>query len=147
MCRRPRCAAARRGRTVNLRARAATLKDADLLRAWRNDPVTREMSLHHYEVTVGEHEKWLDAVLRDSSVVLMIVERRTYGSYGVGYTPIGTYRLDDVGTDVVEVSLTLAPDWRGYGYGREVIQMAVTNALSCGARSVMAVILPRNIAS
>ena len=39
--------------------RPATLADADRLLAWRNDPLTRAMSINQNEVKFADHIAWL----------------------------------------------------------------------------------------
>ena len=93
--------------------RAATFEDADLLHAWRNDPLTRQNSLITDPVPFATHCAWLSAVLADDRQALLIAE-----DAGL---PVGTvrYRFDADGTAVL--SWTVAPDARGRGIATRMV--------------------------
>lgn len=95
--------------------RKATFADAATLLRWRNDPVTRAMSLSNETVRQGDHLAWLSRVLADSRRQLLV------GVYD-GY-PIGTARIDRGGE--TEISWTIAPEWRGCGFCSALIAAAV----------------------
>ena len=57
---------------------------------------------------------------RNPARALMVVTRRG--------RRLGTYRLDGLGSAAVEVSLTVAPEWRGRGLAREIIALALRHA-------------------
>lgn len=84
--------------------RPATLADAALLFAWRNDPQTRAMCLSTDAVAWPDHLAWLERVIADPARELSIHETN-----GV---PCGTTRLDWDG-DTAEFSITVAPEFRG----------------------------------
>ena len=88
-----------------VRLRPATAGDAEQLRAWRNDPHTRAMSLNTSEVSPSDHAAWLASSLDSKDRLLLLAELD-------GLT-IGTVRLDQHGTRQVEISLALAPEVRG----------------------------------
>ena len=92
--------------------RNATLADADLLLAWRNDPRTRAAS-HRQEVVERErHLRWLTDALARSDLRLFVAEEN-----GV---PVGTVRVVDE-TGVAELSWTVAPEARGRGVGTRMV--------------------------
>ena len=113
-----------------MNSRPVCMGDSELLRRWRNDPLTREMSLTNYEVMEGEHALWLDEILRDRTKRLFIVTEQ----HRDGLSHLGTFRLDGAGSDVVEISLTVAPDWRGVGLATPIIEMAMKEAAILGAK-------------
>ena len=90
-------------------AREATMADADLLLAWRNDPGTRSASRSTELISLEDHRKWLLAVLDDPARLLLL------GVNPQGM-PVGTVRFDALGADVYEVSVTVAPECRGEGW-------------------------------
>lgn len=98
---------------LNLR-RAAPEDSADVLR-WRNDPVTIAASLSRAEVDLAEHEKWYASVLDDPARVLLIAEDRAGKK-------IGLVRFDKVASGFAEISINLAPEMRGQGYGAILIE-------------------------
>lgn len=96
-----------------LRIRRATMDDARCLFAWRNDPLTRQMSRNHGPVEWADHIKWLAGVLENSDRILLIGE--------VDGDPVGTVRFDRVeGHHMCEVSWALNPAYRGHGYGTKL---------------------------
>ena len=124
---------------MSLQAWPARNTDAPALLRWRNDSTTRAMSLQTGIVSEQEHMAWLAAVLKDPTVRLMIV--------GDVDEVVGTYRLDYVGTNDVEISLTVAPEHRGQGYASRIIDLAVNHACVLCADRVSAVVLESNTLS
>lgn len=99
--------------------RRATMADAGLLLAWRNDRKTREASIDPSEVDAVHHLAWLSAVLDDPDRELLIAEN--------GEDPVGTVRFD--GRDgATELSWTVSPHHRHKGYGTKIVEMAVARA-------------------
>lgn len=99
--------------SIGLAFRPATLADAGLLLAWRNDPVTRGQSLQTAELRYADHLAWLAASLADPSRELQIVERCGQ--------PIGTIRIDRI-DGVSELSWAVAPAMRGRGFGTQIVR-------------------------
>lgn len=99
--------------------RSAGLEDADLLLAWRNDPLTRSSSRNTQPVTQAEHLEWLRRTLGDRNRKLFIAEED-----GV---PVGTVRADYDGK-VHELSWTVAPHARGRAVGRRMV-LAVAQSI------------------
>lgn len=102
-----------------MKLRPAVLEDAELLLAWRNDPVTRSSSRNTWPVTEAEHLAWLRQVLGDPNRRLFIAEEN-----GV---PVGTVRADFDGR-AHELSWTVAPEARGRSVGRRMVQLVVGRA-------------------
>src|SRR5438874_13742967 len=80
--------------------RRATPADRDFFLALRNDPEARRWSQDSREITPEEHAEWYADALQ--SEVLFLED------------DVATVRVaaDDT------VSLIVAPQWRGHGYGR-----------------------------
>ena len=91
--------------------RASRADAADML-AWRNDPTTRAMSRNSEAITEGEHIVWLETALADPHCVLFIAEE-------------GSDKLGMVRVDRGEVSINVSPAFRGNGYGKRLLSMAV----------------------
>ncbi|MDT0164726.1 bifunctional UDP-2,4-diacetamido-2,4,6-trideoxy-beta-L-altropyranose hydrolase/GNAT family N-acetyltransferase [Actinotalea sp. AC32] len=130
------------GRSV--RARAATVDDADLLRGWRNDPATRAASRSTGEVTAAEHTAWLARVLADDDRLLLVLE----GAHDD--VPVGTVRFDRTPErGLWEVSITVAPHARGQGWAAPVLACAeeAWRALAGPDARLLAVVRPENAAS
>lgn len=97
---------------MNISLRPATLRDASILRTWRNDSLTLANSFSSNEVTPAEHFSWLDKTLSDPFSYVFIAERHG--------TPIGTARAELQGNRFY-ISYTIAPEHRGRGYGAEML--------------------------
>jgi spore coat polysaccharide biosynthesis predicted glycosyltransferase SpsG/RimJ/RimL family protein N-acetyltransferase len=134
-------------------ARPATLEDSSLLLRWRNDPATREVSRSSDLVSWEGHSTWYERTLGNPRRELYVVER--------GATPVGTVRFDALessgaaddpaaagATEEWEVSITLAPEARGHGLSRPVLNAGED---AFGQRhpeaTVVAAILPDNAPS
>ncbi|MEQ3551222.1 GNAT family N-acetyltransferase [Pseudonocardia nematodicida] len=89
-----------------VRARRATLDDAEMLLAWRNDAETRRWSRSTGEIDLADHRRWLAGSLaRDDRMLLVVSDAGG---------PVGTVRWDRECSGW-EVSITVAPDRRGAG--------------------------------
>jgi len=108
--------------------RPASDSDAQILFDWRNDPDTRRNSRHTDAVGWDEHRRWLSAALGRRDRTLLIAE--------LAGEPVGTVRLDR-GADGCELSWTVAPQWRGRGVGKAMVQKA---AEASGAMVLLAAV-------
>lgn len=124
---------------ARLALRRATPADSEHLLRWRNDPLTRQMSLTQHEVTPEEHQRWLHASLTGTSRSLFIAVDDE--------VPVGTVRLEHPSNGAAEVSLTVAPEARGRGLGSQLLRLAEREALQLGALTLLARILPDNARS
>ena len=104
------------GRGPAVRLRRATAADADLLLGWANDPATRAASFHPDPIDAAGHESWLAARLASPTTTFWI------GEDGGG-RPVGQVRVEGE-----EISISVAPDLRGRGFGRALLAAAVEEA-------------------
>lgn len=111
--------------------RRATMDDAAVLFAWRNDPETRANSVTTDPVAWDGHRGWLEMSLASPDRELLIAE--------IDGVPVGTVRIDR--GEEIELSWTVAPDQRGKGIGRYMVTMASPSG------PAVAKIKPANIAS
>ena len=130
---------------MTLTARPAILGDGPWLFQLRNDPGTIMASRIQEAVTAHDHIAWLEQALTDPArrLIVMIEEIAEGGRAEA----VATYRLDGVGADDVQVSVTVAPKWRGIGLGQEVIRLASEHAAREGAARVIAAVRRENVAS
>jgi RimJ/RimL family protein N-acetyltransferase len=100
--------------------RYATPADADRLLAWRNDPVTRAASQSTTPISREDHDRWMKFNVSEGYAehVVLIAE--------MDEGTIGVVRFDANKKDVMEyeVSLTIAPEFRGQGLAKEVLSRA-----------------------
>lgn len=100
-----------------MKLRPATMDDASLLLAWRNDPLTRAHSIQTAEVSLLSHLAWLERSLVNPL-------RRIHIAMLDG-VPVGTVREDDIDGGV-ELSWTVAPEHRGLKHGTRMVALAAT---------------------
>ena len=101
-----------------LRLRPATEDDARLLFDWRNDPQTRSASLNTGALVYEDHFDWLKQALSNPSRQILIGELEETGE------ALGTVRLDQ-SAESTQLSWTVAPEARGKGFAKIMVQMAV----------------------
>lgn len=97
---------------TDMRFRPVAIADAALLLAWRNDPLTRAMSITTHDIDPETHQAWLAASLKNPFRQLYIAL--------LGNEPIGTMRRD-TGHNRDELSWSLGPEARGQGLGRKML--------------------------
>lgn len=117
--------------------RPATLEDAGLLLAWRNDPETRRQSETYHELSITDHTEWL-------TKSLAMPDRKLYIAENEG-TPVGTVRSDESEDGTVELSWTIAPSERGKGLGKIMVMQFAAEVHPGG--TFLASIRKGNIAS
>ena len=91
-----------------MRIRPATSADSVEVLRWRNDQLTREQSRTSELVAQDVHDVWFESVINSTSRFLFIAELEDS-------VPFGQIRFDLlVGeSDVFEVSISIAPEFRG----------------------------------
>lgn len=108
--------AARVARELNRLAgvdlRRATMRDAELLHRWRNDPSVRAVSHTTDEVPWETHVRWLESSLARGDRHVLVAERRS--------RPLGTLRFD-VSGDRATVSIAVDPALHGSGLGPAIL--------------------------
>jgi L-amino acid N-acyltransferase YncA len=122
--------------------RRAEQKDWAKLLSWKNDPAALAGSLSTGEVGVEAHLKWFkDTLGRDS--VRLYVARNEHSE------EVGTARVDKVNATTVEVSLTVAPSYRGRGYAEQILSAleATVRAEFGGKATIRAAVKETNYAS
>ncbi len=92
-----------------LAVRPATSDDAQLMFGWRDDPVTRAVSLESGALEWDGHVAWLGRVLANPARLLFVGE--------IGGRPVGVIRFDFSSETRAEVSLYLDPALHGLALG------------------------------
>lgn len=122
-----------------LSLRPATLADKERLLVWRNDALTREMSISTKPVSPEGHAAWLEASLASKTRTLLVGE--------VGGEAVGTIRLDARSDRSTEVSITVAPEARGRGLATRLLLAAEEHAKRAGVLHLTARIRADNARS
>jgi L-amino acid N-acyltransferase YncA len=121
--------------------RDATPADVDLVYAWANDPATRAASFETATIEYADHVAWFGAQLERSDRHVLVAEHEAQ--------PIAIVRLDRSSDDASTcvISVNLAPEARGRGLGRRVLDAAAGRAVRLGFARIHALIRPENVAS
>lgn len=99
-----------------LNLRRVSEKDSRLIWKWANDPEVRAVSFFTETFPYEEHVKWFEAKL-DSQNCYFYIAEDTHNA------PVGQVRYDIKGNDAT-ISVSLDRNYRGKGYGPELIQLS-----------------------
>ncbi len=126
---------------VSLSLRPAVEGDCELLFSWANDPEARRMSFSPDLIGWEEHQRWFERKLDDENCLLYIVT-------GPKGEPVGQVRFDIEAEREAVISVSIAPEWRGYGCGGDAIRLATIAAKRLARlAAIHAYIKPENVAS
>lgn len=116
--------------------RPAEPADAEFLFKLKNDEGVRQSSIQSRDGVRWEpHQAWLRDALENDRLALWIIE--------LNGEPVGTWRMEKAGPDLVEVAIHLMPEARGKGIGAHTIRQWG----NCRTANWMAKILDSNEAS
>lgn len=104
----------------SLLLRKATETDIETLFRWVNDETVRENSFDSHIISFEEHTAWFTRMMSDPNKVQYILVMND--------EPIGQVRLSISG-DEAEVSYSISKSVRGRGYGKEIIRLAIKQAM------------------
>jgi RimJ/RimL family protein N-acetyltransferase len=90
--------------------------DSRCIWIWRNDPLTRQMSVATDEIPWERHRAWYAQAVRDPQKVLLLA--RVEGQ------PLAMVRFDRGASDEAEVSINLNPALRGRGLAQPLLAAA-----------------------
>lgn len=107
----------------DLTLRQVKSDDCRVLWEWANDPQTRAASFNSERIPWDQHVAWFNERLRDPNSVIFIAV--------VGETPVGVVRFSVHG-ESAELSITVGPEFRGRGYGKAMLRLAVEQVLRDG---------------
>lgn len=124
---------------TSLATRPASMADADVLFAWRDDPGTRAASRNKDSLDWNAHLGWMSRTLADRDRQLFVIEAAT--------APIATVRWDRCSGLGWEASITVAPDHRGTGVAAAALLAAERAVLVEDPCRLLATIHIDNIAS
>lgn len=120
--------------------RKALFSDLDLLYEWANDKVVRSNSFNSEPISYKTHQSWFNRMMKDESVYQFILMDDN--------TPIGQIRLK-VDDAEAEIGYSIAKEFRGRGYGREILRLIVdeVNTKFPEIKKLVAKVKPDNAAS
>jgi RimJ/RimL family protein N-acetyltransferase len=126
-----------------LRIRSVTDEDCRLLWEWANDPDVRASSFESEPIPWEEHVTWFRAKRADPNCYMYIILDQDD-------RPIGQVRFDIQSGSNAEavISIGIARDQRGRGYGVEALRLACGHFLKAtGTKPIVAYIKLQNMAS
>ena len=56
----------------NILIKKVSLENSQILFEWRNDKLTRSMSINNKNITVNEHKKWLERIIKNPNQIFYI---------------------------------------------------------------------------
>lgn len=143
-----------------IKLRRATIDDWARLFAWRNDPLTREMSRNPEPISLAHHMLWLKSALSDPDRMVRIAHSTlvvpALASSGRARTvtrAVGTCsaHLDRIGRKrEVELSIAVDPRARGDGYAASMIRAIIgeiEGAMAWRPHRIYAAVRENNLAS
>jgi UDP-2,4-diacetamido-2,4,6-trideoxy-beta-L-altropyranose hydrolase len=124
-----------------LRLRPARWQDCEQIWQWANDPATRQASFQSNEIPWEQHVQWFRQKLEEVNSIFWI-------AIDAQDCPIGQVRFDSLSTNVMQISLSVAPNSRNQGLGVEMLKVAIRQ-IFCHSTilAISAWIKPENSAS
>ncbi|MFH0922977.1 MAG: GNAT family N-acetyltransferase [Candidatus Micrarchaeota archaeon] len=123
---------------MKLSIRKAVLSDRKAIWTWRNDPITRANSRNPASISWKQHSAWFSTAFEKGNPKIFIVSS--------GRARAGAVLLNVRGK-LCEVSVNIAPSFRGRGVGSSAIKLASNVAKRQGLLSLEAFIKKNNLAS
>lgn len=124
----------------NIYLRRADREDVELFFKWVNEPAVRENSFNTEPIPWESHQKWFEKVLANDGVRIYVLMQENL--------PVGQVRL--VFEDSKwQISYSIAPAYRGQGYGKIILQLAENELIKDGhaGATLFAEVKANNIAS
>jgi UDP-2,4-diacetamido-2,4,6-trideoxy-beta-L-altropyranose hydrolase len=124
-----------------IRLRPAKWQDCEQIWQWANESTTRQASFQSKPIPWEEHVQWFRQKLEEVNSIFWI-------AIDAQDCSIGQVRFDPISTDVMQISLSVAPNARNQGFGVEMLKAAVQQ-IFCNSKiiAISAWIKPENSAS
>lgn len=114
-------------------------EDVDILFQWANDPITRNNAFNTAQIPYENHLKWFEKTLNNPDRIQLI--------FICDEVPVGQFRVD-IEERIGEIDYSIAPEFRGKGYGAVMCEKAIEYIKSTGlADRLVAQVKTENIAS
>jgi GNAT superfamily N-acetyltransferase len=95
----------------------ATIGDSGLIFNWRNDVVTRRMSINPDEISHHDHTLWFSKALESTNEIILLGNFKKI--------PIGIIRFTLTEMESASVSINLDPKYRGKGFGKLLLNQGI----------------------
>ena len=105
-----------------IKIRKANKKDINKYFEWVNDPNVRISSFNSDLITWEIHQKWFNEKINNPKFCFYIFEN-------IDKQQVGQVRFEYISEHNSLVSLSIATEFRGYGYGKKILQMATNKYL------------------
>ncbi len=115
--------------------------DSEEIWHWRNDPITRQMSLNKDEVGWEDHSRWFQQALSDPQHHLFIGYLESGGKVGICRFNVSPNQ------NHAEVSINLNPEYRNKKLSTVLLKSAVDHFLRKNNINLLATIAKENSAS
>lgn len=119
---------------MDLSLRKAVMDDALDILKWRNDEKSIEGSFTKEKIDIPHHMEWYKKKLSSTTCHMFILEEKGEKA--------GLIRIDQEG-NVGELSIMIAPEKRGKGFGNEIMAL-IENNLPDGIKGLVGFVLPGN---
>lgn len=104
--------------TIFTSFRKAEEEDVNLYYEWANDALVRNLSYNKNPIPFESHKRWFDNRIKNPNCMLLLFMNRKN-------IPIGQVRIEpDPSQDFSIISVSIAKEFRGRGYGSEILQKA-----------------------
>jgi RimJ/RimL family protein N-acetyltransferase len=120
------------GNAAPFSARPACMNDAEVIWQWRNESATSRFYRNTKPTPRHEHMKWFRSALQNRKKLLVVVE---YEENEVGHV---RFDLNDNDMNCAEISIYVNPNFRGTGYGKDILEAAMNYAKKTGIQSFTA---------
>lgn len=135
------CTAMARIESLPLTIRHAESEDEQLLLDWANDPDTRRNAFSSKQISSDEHHKWFQGRLGMREKYILYIGETNAGE------PCGQVRFEQA-EEKWEISYVVAPQYRGYGLGRVLLEAAIERLRAeIGECLLVAQVKTENVAS
>lgn len=119
--------------------RKAMPEDVDILFQWANDLSTRNNAFNTAPIPYENHLKWFYTTLNNPNRIQLIFVCKE--------VPVGQFRID-IEDRIGEIDYSIAPEFRGKGYGTVMCEKAIEYIKSIGTVDrLFAQVKTENIAS
>jgi len=120
--------------------REATMDDSQMIWSWANDAITRAASFSSAPIPWESHSAWFTMKMTDPQHVMLIALNDCM-------EPVGQVRYQ-IREKEAQISINLAPEQRGLGYGSKILKRAGEWLFRQGVvEAIHAYIKPENLAS